>query len=107
MQLFISAIMFSNLMRQFQDMQKKMVQNQESLRSIELSGQSASGAVNVIISGEGKVLRVRLGDAMMDDKELLEDALVAAFQDAWSQLQEKREASMKDIKIPAGLEKFL
>ena len=94
-------------MRQFQDMQKKMMQNQESLRSIELSGQSAAGAVNVVMSGEGKVLRVRLDDAMMEDKELLEDALVAAFQDAWNQLQDKREASMKDMKIPAGLEKFL
>lgn len=99
--------MFSNLMRQFQDMQKKMMQNQESLRSIELSGESASGAVKVIVSGEGKVLRVHLDDTMMEDKELLEDALVAAFKDAWTQLQDKREASMKDMKIPAGLEKFL
>ena len=99
--------MFSNLMRQFQDMQKKMLQNQESLRSLELSGQSASGAVSIIISGEGKLLRVNLDDNMMEDKELLEDALVAAFQDAWGQLQDKREASMKDLKVPAGLEKFL
>ena len=98
--------MFSNFMRQFQEVQKKMLKNQEELRSVKLEGEAAGSAVKLTISGEGKLLQVKLSPSIMEDLELLEDAFVAAYQDAWAQLQIKREESMKDLKIPAGLEKL-
>ncbi|ETZ05343.1 MULTISPECIES: YbaB/EbfC family nucleoid-associated protein [Holospora] len=96
--------MFSKFTRQIQDMQKKMLETQENLRSMQLEGQSAGGAVKVVISGEGKLLQLSLSPEMLQDADMVEDSIIAAYHNAWEILKEKREGSMKELKIPPGLE---
>ena len=57
-----------------------------------------------MISGEGKLLRISISPEILEDVEVLEDAIVAAYQNAWETLQEYRESSIKGLKVPAGLE---
>ena len=96
--------MFSKFTQQIQDMQKKMLEAQEHLRAMELEGQVSGGAIKVVISGEGKLLRVSISPELLEDAEVLEDAIVAAYHNAWKTLQEHRGSSIKGLKVPAGLE---
>ncbi|ETZ06797.1 nucleoid-associated protein [Holospora obtusa F1] len=96
--------MFSKFTRQIQEMQKKMMDTQAQLRDMELEAQSAGGAVKITISGEGKLLNVSLSPEILQDAGLLEDSIVAAYYNAWEILQKKREESMKELKVPPGLE---
>ncbi|PPE03670.1 YbaB/EbfC family nucleoid-associated protein [Holospora curviuscula] len=96
--------MFSKFTQKIQDVQKKMLEAQERLRTMELESQSAGGAVKLVISGEGKLVRISLNPEALDDVEMLEDSILAAYQHAWETLQKKRTASMKELNIPSSLE---
>ena len=73
-----------NMMKQAQQMQKKMAEAQEKLNSIEVEGVSGGGMVKVTASAKGDVKRIVIDDSLMkpEEKEITEDLIVAAINDA-------------------------
>jgi hypothetical protein len=97
-----------NLMKQAQQMQEKMKQAQQELANMEVEGQAGSGMVKVMMSGQHQVKRVNLDDSLLqDDKEMLEDLLVLAFNDAVSKIesasQEKMSKATAGMPLPPGM----
>ncbi len=72
------------MMKQAQDMQTKMAEMQARLEAEETDGSSGGGLVKVRINGKGVMLKVTIDESLMKpvDKEVLEDLLVAAYNDA-------------------------
>lgn len=95
----------AGLMKQAQAMQEKLKATQEEIANMEVTGQAGSGTVKVLMTGKHQTKRVELDAALLadsvDDKEMLEDLLVAAFNDAVRQIEEVSETKMG--KISAGL----
>jgi DNA-binding YbaB/EbfC family protein len=96
-----------NLMRQAQQMQENLQKAQAELAALEVSGESGGGMVKIRMNGKHEVLRVTLDPAVAgDDRELLEDLLTAAFNDAVrkveSQSQAKFAGMMGGMQLPPG-----
>ena len=78
-----------NLMKQAQQMQDKMQQMQEEIANTEVTGESGAGPVKVTINGAHNCRRVEIDPSLMeDDKEMLEDLIAAAFNDAARRIDE-------------------
>ena len=95
------------LMKQAQEMQANMQKAQEELANIEVTGQSGGGMVSVVMTGRHDVKRVSIDDSLMgDDKEMLEDLLAAAVNDAVRQVetttQEKMAGMTAGMNLPSG-----
>ena len=72
-----------NLMKQAQQMQEKMQQMQEEVARLEVTGESGAGLVKVTINGAHNCRRVEIDPSLLeDDKDMLEDLVAAAFNDA-------------------------
>jgi len=82
------------LMKQAQKMQADMQKAQEEVANLEVEGQAGGGMVKVMMNGRHELRRVNIDPALMDDdKEMLEDLLAAAVNDA----TKKIDASSKDM----------
>ena len=82
-----------NLMKQAQKMQEDMQKAQEEIKLIEVEGQSGGGMVKVTMMGSHEVKRIAIDDSLIgDDKDMLEDLIAAAMNDAVHNL----EATTKD-----------
>ena len=97
-----------NLMKQAQKMQADMQKAQEELANMEVEGQAGGGMVKVIMNGRHELRRVSLDDSLMeDDKEMIEDLLAAAVNDAVrrieQQTQEKMSGLTDGMNLPGGL----
>ena len=76
----------AGMMKQAQQMQTNMKKAQAELATVEVEGQAGSGMVKVVMTCANEVRRVSLDDSLMtDDKEMLEDLIVAALNDAVKQ----------------------
>ena len=99
----------AGMMKQAQAMQKKMLDAQEKLASQEYIGNAGGGVVSVIINGKGEVLKLKISKDVMspDDVEILEDLIVAAFNDAKKKQTEDSESNMSGLmsgmNLPAGM----
>jgi len=94
---------FSDLIGQAKKMQEKMKETQESLKKIEVEGVSGGDAVKVIMNGEGELKKIILNDATYkESKEILEDLIVAAHNDAKSKL--KKKTSEEISKVTGGID---
>lgn len=96
------------LMKQAQQMQEKMMKAQEELASIEVEGQSGAGMVKVVMTCKYDVRRVSIDPSLLgDDKEMLEDLLAAAVNDAVrrveSTTQEKMAGFTAGLQLPPGM----
>jgi len=97
-----------NIMKQAQKMQADMQKAQEELANMEVTGQSGGGMVSVVMTGRHDVKRVSIDDSLMDDdKEMLEDLLAAAVNDAVrlveAQNQEKMSGMTAGLNLPGGM----
>lgn len=97
----------AGLMKQAQEMQEKMQKMQEELANAEVTGQSGAGLVSVVMNGRHDVKRVNLDDSLMtEDKEILEDLVAAAFNDAVRKLEnnskEKMAGLTQGMNLPDG-----
>ena len=93
-----------NLMKQAQQMQEKMQKAQEELANSEVMGESGAGLVKFTMTGRHDVKRVELDDSIMsEDKELLEDLLAAAVNDAVRKIEEKNQSQMSSMTAGMGL----
>jgi nucleoid-associated protein EbfC len=91
------------LMKQAQQMQAKMAEMQAQLEAVEMTGAAGGGMVQVTINGKGDVKRVKIDPALVDpgEVEVLEDLLVAAFNDGRSKVNAHAESEMQ--KLTGGL----
>ena len=98
----------SQLMRQAQQMQANMQKVQDELAAIEVEGESGGGMVKVVVTCKYEVRRVTIEDALLrDDKEMLEDLIAAAFNDANRKVeqtvQQKVSSVTGGLALPGGL----
>jgi DNA-binding YbaB/EbfC family protein len=97
----------ANLMKQAQKMQENMAKAQEELAQIEVEGQSGAGAVKVVMTCKHDVKRVVIDPSVMDDKEMLEDLIAAALNDAnrraEATMQERMGALTAGLPLPPGM----
>lgn len=91
----------SGLMKQAQQMQENMKKAQEQLAQVEVEGQSGAGMVKVTMTCSHDVRRVSIDASVMDDKEMLEDLIAAAFNAAIRRAEEVSHERMSGL--TAGL----
>ncbi|WLD59530.1 YbaB/EbfC family nucleoid-associated protein [Salinispirillum sp. LH 10-3-1] len=87
-----------DLMKQAQRMQEQMQKAQEEIGNMEVVGESGAGLVKVTMTGRHDVRKVELDDSLMtEDKELLEDLLAAAVNDAVRKVDETSKSKMSGL----------
>jgi len=93
---------FNDLIGQAKKMQEKIKETQEALKKIEVEGVSGGDAVKIIMNGEGELKKVTLNNTLYKEpKEILEDLIVAAHNDA--KLKLKKKASEEISKVAGGV----
>ena len=91
-----------NIMKQAQKMQEEMQKAQAELANAEVTGESGGGMVKVVMKGTHEVNRVNIDSALMeDDKEMLEDLIAAAINDAVHKVAKHNQDAMSNM--TAGL----
>ena len=97
----------AGLMKQAQQMQENMKKAQDQLAQIEIEGQSGAGMVKVTMTCAHDVRRVAIDASVMDDKEMLEDLIAAAVNDAMRRAealsQERMAGFTSGLNLPAGM----
>ncbi|MCB1675171.1 MAG: YbaB/EbfC family nucleoid-associated protein [Halioglobus sp.] len=92
----------SDMMQQARKMQADMQKAQEELANAEVRGESGAGLVSVVMTGRHDVKRVSIDDAVLsEDKEVLEDLLAAAVNDAVRKVEARNREAMSGL--AAGL----
>ncbi|TBR37988.1 YbaB/EbfC family nucleoid-associated protein [Marinomonas agarivorans] len=96
-----------NMMRQAQKMQENMQKAQEEIANMEVEGHSGAGLVKITMTGRHDVKRVQIDESLFtDDKEILEDLIAAAVNDAVrnieSEQKSKMEAATAGMPLPPG-----
>ena len=96
-----------NLMQQAQRVQDNLKKAQEALASIEVTGQSGGGMVQVTLTGRMECRKVRIEPSVLTDPEMAEDLIVAAINDAVNKANEASQARMAEatagLPLPAGM----
>ena len=81
---------FTDLITQAKKMQEKMKETQEALKKIEVEGISGGNAIRVIMNGDGELKKISLDENLLkESKEIIEDLIIAAHNDAKSKLKKK------------------
>jgi len=95
------------LMKQAQQMQENMKKMQDQLATVEVEGQSGAGMVKVVMTCRNDVKRISIDPSVMDDKEMLEDLIAAAVNDAVRKAeqttQEKMGGFTAGLNLPPGM----
>jgi len=87
-----------NIMQQAQKMQEDMQKAQAELESIEVTGEAGGGMVSILMTGKREVRKVSIDDALVgDDKEMLEDLVAAAINDAVHKVSKIKKEKMGDV----------
>ena len=93
-----------NLMKQAQKMQEQLQRAQQQLADAEVLGESGAGLVKITMTGRHDVKRVQLDDSLMsEDKELLEDLLAAAVNDAVRKIEQRNQDEIGKLTSGMGL----
>ena len=97
------------MMKQAQEMQARMAELQAKLDSVELTGASGGGMVQVTLNGKGEMKKLKLDKSLIDpnDTEVLEDLILAAFNDAKARVEahvgEEMSKLTGGLKLPPGM----
>ncbi len=98
-----------NMMKQAQQLQKKMSEAQEKLNTIEVEGVSGGGMVKVVSTAKGDIKRITIDETLMkpEEKEMTEDLIVAAINDAKQKGEIAAQEEMKNVTgglpLPPGM----
>ena len=97
-----------NLMKQAQQMQENLQKAQAEIAAMEVEGESGAGLVRVVITGRHEARRVTIDPSLLaDDKDMLEDLVAAAFNDAVRKLerttQERMSGLTAGLPLPPGM----
>ena len=100
---------FNNMLKQAQELQKKMADAQKKVEELEAEGTSGGGLIKVKINGKNITTSINIDDSLIskDEKEILEDLIVAALNDARENVQKKISEEMSSLtgglKLPPGM----
>ncbi len=87
-----------DLMKQAQQMQEKMQQAQQEVANVEVSGESGAGMVKIVMTGKHDVKSVNIDESLFtEDKEILEDMIAAAVNDAVRKVEEQTKDMMSSV----------
>ncbi len=86
-----------SMIQKAKKMQEDMKVAQEEIKSISCQGESGSGAVQVTLSGEYLVTKIEIDESLLTDKDMLEDLIMTALNDASSQIREISKAKLKNV----------
>ena len=78
-------------------MQEDMTIAQEEIKSTFCQGESDSGSVKITLTGEYRVTNIQIDESLLTDKEVLEDLIMTAFNDASSQISDISKAKLKIV----------
>ena len=92
----------SGLMKKAQEMQKNLEKAQNEIANLLVDGEAGAGMVKVTLTGKHDLKKVTIDPGVMDDREMLEDLIAAAVNDANRKLEEQTAAKMGDVN-PGGL----
>ena len=93
-----------NLMKQAQKMQEQMQQMQEELANAEVAGEAGAGLVKIVMTGRHDVRRVEIDPSLLEeDKEILEDLIAAAVNDAVRKVEKNQQDKMGDLTGGLGM----
>jgi nucleoid-associated protein EbfC len=97
-----------DIMKQAQQVQEDLQKKQEEIANTEVSGESGAGMVKIVMTGRHDVKRVEIDPALLkDDKEMLEDLIAAAVNDANRRVEKLSQDKMSDLtaglNLPAGM----
>ena len=94
---------FKDLLSQAKKMQEKMKETQDTLKKIQVEGISGGSLVKIIMNGEGELKKITIENSLLkESKEILEDLIVAAHNDAKSKL--KKKTSEEISKVTGGID---
>tara|TARA_B100000949_G_C14095417_1_gene371782 strand:- start:383 stop:703 length:321 start_codon:yes stop_codon:yes gene_type:complete len=95
---------FTDLISQAKKMQEKMKETQDTLKKIEVEGVSGGNIVKVIMNGDGELKKISLEATLLkESKEIVEDLIVAAHNDAKSKLKKKTSDEISKVTGGIGL----
>ena len=96
-----------NLMQQAQKMQENLQRAQEDLAKIEVTGNAGAGMVSVTLTGRMECRRVRIDPSVVADREMAEDLIAAAFNDAVNKVnaesQQRMASATAGMPLPPGM----
>ena len=94
---------FNDLIAASKKMSEKMKETQEALKKIEVTGISGGNSIQIIMSGDGEIKKININDSLFkESKEILEDLIVAAHNDA--RLKLKKKTSDEISKVTGGID---
>ena len=93
------------IMKQAQEMQVKVKDMQERMAQIEVTGVSGGGLVSVTLNGKQEMVSIKIDSSLLisDDKEVLEDLVLLATNNARANLQKKLKSKMAEISVGLAL----
>jgi len=100
---------FMNMMKQAKELQSKMAEMQAEIEQLTRDGAAGAGLVSVTVNGKGEMRSVSVDPSLMkpDEKEIMEDLIVAAHADAKAKMEEALQEKMKDVTgglpLPPGM----
>ena len=81
---------FNKILDKAKELEAKMKQSQENIKKIRVEGVSGSNSVKVVLDGDGEMLKIEVSDEILnEEKSILEDLIVAAYNNAKVQLKTK------------------
>lgn len=95
------------MLKQAQEMQSKLANVQAELEASQVEGQAGAGAVKITLTGKGALTKISLDASVMDDREMLEDLIVAAHADAKKKMDDMVADAMGNVtggmNLPGGM----
>ncbi len=98
---------FNKILEKAKELEKKMKESKENLKKIEVIGVSGGDAVKISLNGEGEMTKILINEKTLDeDKEILEDLIIAAHNDAKNKLKSKTSEEISKATGGFGLSGF-
>ena len=100
----------ASMMKQAQEMQSKMAEMQENLQNVEVTGSSAGGMCQVTLNGKGEARKLKIDPSLVtpEDASVLEDLILAAFNDAKTKVDTEMREKMSELtgglQLPPGMQ---
>jgi nucleoid-associated protein EbfC len=98
---------FTKILDKAKELESKMKESQEKIKNIQAEGRSGSNSVKVILNGENEMLKINLSDEVMkEEKVVIEDLILAAHNNAKSELKTKTSEEISKSTSELGIPGF-
>ncbi len=98
---------FTNILKKAKELEKKMKESQENIKKINVTGISGGNAVKVTLNGEGEMIKLELSEKLLkEDKNMIEDLILAAHNNAKSELKNKTTEEISKSAGGFGIDNF-